>query len=65
MILVSDINIDTFHGWPDKAEVIQAMKTFYCRVFSEDIFEGSEFDCAVLDALDKVRDEYASPRIGR
>lgn len=37
-----------------REEVLQALKTFYCRFFAEDGREGSVFDGEVLDALDAV-----------
>jgi hypothetical protein len=38
----------------DKADVVQALKTFYCRFLCEDGIEGSAFDSQVLDALDLI-----------
>lgn len=38
----------------DKRDVVQALRTFYCRFFAEDGVEGTSFDGQVLDALDLI-----------
>lgn len=40
----------------DKAKVVQALCTFYCRFLSEDPIDGTSFDCQVLDALALIRE---------
>ena len=38
----------------NRQEVLQELKRYYCAELAEDKQDGTNFDCAVLDAIDKV-----------
>lgn len=42
-------------------KALQDLKHHYLRTFAEDTLEGTNFDCAVLDALDSLEKQFCTP----
>ena len=51
----------------NRIEVLQALKRYYSSELAEDKQDGTNFDCAVLDALDNLitAQQSARPRLVR
>lgn len=55
--------IQTEHvkGDVTREERIDMFEQYYLRVLCEDGQDGTEFDCAVLDALKTLKEKYQNP----